>query len=139
MLTKIRNRVEVGGGEGGFTLIELLVVIIIIGILAAIAIPMYLKQREKGWQATVKSDLRNAAVAEESYFTANSQYAADPTGDPGGPLALQGYNRSADIVITATPGNNGQSYCLVAKDTNNAGDIWHLSSDTGEPAPGPNC
>src|SRR3989337_3009050 len=55
--------------QAGFTLIELLVVIIIIGILAAIAIPVFLNQRKKGWDTAVKSDLRNAATAQETYIT----------------------------------------------------------------------
>jgi type IV pilus assembly protein PilA len=62
--------------EEGFTLIELLVVIIIIGILAAIAIPVFLSQRQKGYDAGIKSDLRNAATAEESYLTDNDFYYA---------------------------------------------------------------
>jgi len=53
--------------EEGFTLIELLVVIIIIGILAAIAIPVFLNQRKKGWDSAIRSDLRNAATAQETY------------------------------------------------------------------------
>lgn len=53
-------------GEGGFTLIELLVVIVIIGILAAIAIPAFLNQREKAWEKAVESDLRNLAVQIET-------------------------------------------------------------------------
>ena len=57
--------------EAGFTLIELLVVIIIIGILAAIAIPVFLNQRKKGYDAQAKSDLRNMATAEETYLTDN--------------------------------------------------------------------
>ena len=65
MLEKLRKE----RGDEGFTLIELLVVIIIIGILAAIAIPVFLNQRQKGWEAAVKSDLRNAATAQETYLT----------------------------------------------------------------------
>ena len=61
MLARIRKAQE--EREGGFTLIELLVVIIIIGILAAIAIPVFLNQRNKGYDAQSKSDLRNMATA----------------------------------------------------------------------------
>jgi type IV pilus assembly protein PilA len=72
MLARLRKMQE--ENEEGFTLIELLVVIIIIGILAAIAIPVFLNQRQKGYDAGIKSDLRNAATAEETYLTDNSAY-----------------------------------------------------------------
>ncbi len=73
MLEKLRKE----RGDEGFTLIELLVVIIIIGILAAIAIPVFLNQRQKGWEAAVQSDLRNAATAQETYLTENATYTTD--------------------------------------------------------------
>src|ERR1700744_215196 len=64
MLTRLRHRAN---GQEGFTLIELLVVILIIGILAAVAIPAFLTQKGKGQDAKVKSDTNSAQTAEESY------------------------------------------------------------------------
>ena len=60
--------------EKGFTLVELLVVIAIIGILAAIAIPQFQEYRQRGYDAGARSDLRNAATAEEAYFIDNDTY-----------------------------------------------------------------
>ncbi len=65
--------------DQGFTLIELLVVIVIIGILAAIAIPVFLSQREKGVQAGIKSDLKALATAQETYYVDNASYASAVT------------------------------------------------------------
>jgi type IV pilus assembly protein PilA len=76
MLARIRKAMD--NREEGFTLIELLVVIIIIGILAAIAIPVFLNQRQKGYDAGAKSDARNAATIEETYMTDNNSYYASP-------------------------------------------------------------
>jgi type IV pilus assembly protein PilA len=64
-----------GDGEAGFTLIELLVVMLILGILAAIALPAFFNQKEKAGDAKAKEYAHSAQVAQETYFTDNGSYA----------------------------------------------------------------
>ena len=79
--------------RSGFTLIELLIVVVIIGILAAIAIPKFSMTKGKSYTASIKSDLRNVATAQEAYFYENSTYATSHTqlnfnGSPGVAIAV---------------------------------------------------
>jgi prepilin-type N-terminal cleavage/methylation domain-containing protein len=66
-------------GKKGFTLIELLIVVVIIGILAAIAIPKFASTKEKAYIASMKSDLKNLATSEEAYYSDKNSYSTDTT------------------------------------------------------------
>ena len=79
----------------GFTLIELLIVIVIIGILAAIAIPSFNSTRGRAFAASMRTDLRNLATAEEAYFFENNSYTSDES-------QLQ-FTKSPGVLITFGP------------------------------------
>lgn len=90
--------------DKGFTLIELLVVVIIIGILAAIAIPVFLNQRKKGVDASLKSDLKNAATVIETWNTDNPSTAVPVGTVPAGATPVAGES-AALLGFKQSPGN----------------------------------
>ena len=111
MLHKLRQRAQ---DEKGFTLIELLVVILIIGILAAIAIPAFLGQREKAQDTSAKTQARNAATAMESIYTDDQTYGA---GDQLANAKLVEPTLGTDGVTITVTGNGAAGYTVVATAT----------------------
>jgi type IV pilus assembly protein PilA len=129
MQARIRKVMEKReNGEKGFTLIELLVVIIIIGILAAIAIPAFLNQRQKAWGSQVESDLKNAAIAAESYAVGNNGSYANLT---AALLKSNGYNATKDVTVELDGAPTASGYKLKGANSNIPGKAWTYDSATG--------
>lgn len=121
--------------EEGFTLIELLIVVVIIGILAAIAIPKFANTKEKAYVASMRSDLRNLATAEEGYLADYVTYT--------GTLASLNYMTSPGntIMITAASGS-GWSATAKNNSTSETCGIFVGSGPppiTGQPEGGVKC
>ena len=120
--------------EEGFTLIELLVVILIIAILAAIAIPVFLRQRERGYVAQQESALKNGATAVESFATENNgSYSPGGTDVTLDQMRTEGYNDIPDVTLAVVGANtDANEFCLSA--THAAGTpVMYYDSDDGEP------
>jgi type IV pilus assembly protein PilA len=135
-----RSRAAREDGEKGFTLIELLVVVLIIGVLAAIAIPAFLNQRQGAWKSQVESDLKNAALAAEQYSMDHNGSFKDleaSVEDKGAVAAdskwdKAGFNGTQDVTIKATIATDYNSYVLVGQHANLGTKTFTYDSKTGK-------
>ena len=107
----------------GFTLIELLIVVVIIGILAAIAIPKFADTKRKAYVTAMKSDLKNMVSSAEAYFSDNDTYAGyvAPTGSTGVSLTFEGV--ATGWSGTATHANAAGATCVIGAGTSTPGGL----------------
>ncbi|MEE0940996.1 MAG: prepilin-type N-terminal cleavage/methylation domain-containing protein [Bifidobacteriaceae bacterium] len=127
-------------GEAGFTLVEMLVVIVIVGILAAVAIPIYMNQRKKGWISAVESDVKSAAVAISTEVakngTAKIGVICDATANgsnPNGhsvPAGDEKVNCSTGVKLTIAAKQNSDYFTVTGERDNLSGTLVYDSEDS---------
>jgi len=117
MLRKFRRN------NKGFTLIELMIVIAIIGILAAIAIPQFTAYRQRGFNAAIQSDVRNAATAQEALYTDSQSYGLSTD------LSTRGYTPSANVTLKVCSGDSA-GYSIQGSHTSGVS-TWSLKGPGG--------
>jgi type IV pilus assembly protein PilA len=138
MQTQSRRRVGPGTSyeAGGFTLVELLVVLMIIAALVAIALPTFVKQREKGFRAQMEAALKDGSTAMEGWATGNAGAYSGTTLaelEPGG-AHDQGLNYADTVSLGLT--STDTSYCIEATHTE-FDLVMHIRSIEGRPTEGP--
>jgi type IV pilus assembly protein PilA len=137
MLHKLRSRAQ---DEKGFTLIELLVVILIIGILAAIALPAFLNQRSKAQDSTAKSDVRTAQTALETWYTDNQTYVGATGGAAGTLVGIEPALKNANVLDVTGASATGYTVTVTSKSsdatkysiTNTGGTVTRTCDDPGK-------
>jgi type IV pilus assembly protein PilA len=129
---------ELANLDEGFTLVELLVVMLIIAVLAALAIPTFLKQREKAWLAQMDASLANAAIAAHSYAAGPGQGNYDGMGLDE--LKSEGFRETAWVSpVTVNVSADGNRFCVEVahvKLADPAAEPAHISSTDANPTPG---